>query len=110
MHRIIKVAVFGIFVILFSSVVSPVNADRRDLFCFLEASAVDVKVKVWEEDRRGNKGRLIWVGIVKQGQRQRINTRTGGVRFSSSTYVGTKDALSGDNSRWCEEGSTVGVP
>ena len=110
MLRIIKVALFVIFVVLFSAIVSPLRADRRDLHCYLEATTVDVKVVVWEEDRQGNKGSLIWQGIVKPGKRQRINTRTGGIRVSSSTYIGTNNALSGDNSRWCDEGSTVGVP
>jgi hypothetical protein len=99
-----------IFGMLFSAIVSPANADRRDLFCYLEATTVDAKVVVWEEDRQGNKGPLIWQGIVKTGNRQRINTRTGGIRLSSSTSIGTNHALSGDTSRWCEEGSTVGVP
>ena len=110
MPRVIKVSMFVIFVILFSAIVSPLKADRRDLFCFLQATTVDVKVVVWEEDRQGNKGPLIWRGIVRQGKRQRINTRTGGIRYSSTVYIDTNDALSGDTSRWCEEGSTVGVP
>ncbi len=108
-HRVIKVSMFVIFLILFSAIVSPLKADRRDLFCFLQATTVDVKVLVWEEDRQGNKGPLIWQGIVRQGKRQRINTRTGGIRLSSTIYIDTNDALSGDTSRWCEEGATVGV-
>jgi hypothetical protein len=110
MHRIMKVLVLVIFVILFSALISPVKADKRDLFCYLEATTVDVIVVVWEEDRQGNKGPQIWQGIVKTGHRQRINTRTGGIRLSSSIYIDTNNALSGDTSRWCEEGSTVGVP
>ena len=109
MHRIIKVSMFVIFVILLSAMVSPLKADVRDLYCYLQATNVDVIVVVWEEDRQGNKGAQIWSGLVKQGQRQRINTRTGGIRYSSTIYS-NKDALSGDTSRWCEEGSTIGVP
>jgi hypothetical protein len=110
MHRVIKVSIFVIFTILLSAIVSPLKADRRDLYCYLEATTVDVRVEVWEEDRQGNKGQLIWRGIVRQGTRQRINTRTGGIRYASSTYIDTNNATSGDESRWCEEGSTVGVP
>jgi len=99
-----------IFAILFSAIVSPLKADRRNLHCYLEATTVDVRVEVWEEDRRGNKGPLLWRGIVRQGKKHRINTRTGGIRVSSSTYIDTNNALSGDTSRWCEEGFTVGVP
>ena len=109
MHRVIKISIFVIFTILLSAIVSPLKADRRDLYCYLEAITVDVRVEVWEEDRQGNKGEQIWTGLVKQGQRQRINTRTGGIRYSSTVYS-NKDALSGDTSRWCEEGGTIGVP
>jgi len=110
MHQILKVSVLVIFVILVSAFMSPLKADRLDLYCYLEASTVDVRVEVWEEDRQGNKGLLLWKGIVKQGQRKRINTRTGGIRLASTVYVDTNDALSGDDSRWCENGTTIGVP
>ena len=110
MHQFLKISMFVIFVILFSAIVAPLKADRRDTHCYLEATTVDVRVEVWEEDRRGNKWQLIWRGIVRQGKRQRINTRTGGLRYSSTVYIDKKDPLSGDTSRWCEEGSTVGVP
>ena len=110
MHRILKVSLGVILVMLFSSIISPVEADRRDLFCFLQASSLDVKIEVWEEDKRGNKGQLIWRGLVKQGQRQRIDTRTGAIRYASNIYLDTTNASSGDTSRWCEEGTTIGVP
>ena len=110
MHRTINVSAFVIFTILILALASPVKADRKDLYCFLNANTVDVKVEVWEEDRRGNKGPLIWRGIVKNGTRQRVNTRTGGIRYASTVYVDTNEPLSGDESRWCEEGGTIAVP
>ena len=110
MHRIINVSLLVIFVLLASAIVSPLKADRIDLYCYLEASTVDVRLEVWEEDKQGNKGPLLWKGVIKQGQRKRINTRTGGIRLASTINVDTNDALSGDNSRWCENGSTIGVP
>ncbi len=110
MHRAINVSAFVIFAILVLATASPVKADRKDLHCYLNAITVDVKVEVWEEDRRGNKGPLIWRGIVKKGTRQRINTRTGGIRYARSVYVDTNEPLGGDTSRWCEEGGTIAVP
>ncbi len=110
MHRTIKVSVFVILMILILVTASPVKADRQDLYCYLEAITVDVKVEVWEEDRRGNKGPLIWRGIVRKGTRQRINSRTGGIRYARSVYIDTNEPLGGDTSRWCEEGGTIAVP
>ena len=110
MHRKINVSLLVIFVLLASAFVSPLKADRIDLYCYLEASTVDVRIEVWEEDKQGNKGPLLWKGVVKQGQRKRINTRTGGIRLASTINVDTNDALSGDNSRWCDSGATIGLP
>ena len=110
MQRIIEVSILVILIILISAIISPVNADRKELYCYLESTTVDLKVEVWEEDRRGNKGQLVWRGLIKKGQRQRINSRTGGIRYASSVYLNKNEPLSGDQSRWCEEGGTVGVP
>ena len=110
MSHIIKAAAFAIFIILISASFSPVRADRNDLYCYLQAINTPTKVEVWEEDRGGNKGQLIWRGIVKPGARQIINTRTGNIRYASTVYIDTNDPLSGDVSRSCEEGGTIGVP
>ena len=110
MHRTINVSAFVILSILILATAPPARADRQDLHCYLNAITVDVKVEVWEEDRRGNKGPLIWRGIVKKGTRQRINTRTGGIRYARTVYVDTNEPLGGDTSRWCEEGGAIAVP
>ena len=110
MYRIGKISLLVLLAIVFSAVISPLQADVRDLYCFLQANTTDVRVEVWEEDRRGNKGQLIWRGIVRPGKRQRINSRTGNIRYASSVYVKTNEPLSGDDSRTCEEGITIGVP
>ena len=110
MYRIAKVLMLVVFVSFFTVVISPVQADVRDLYCFLQATTTDVRVEVWEEDRLGNKGQLIWRGIVRPGKRQRINSRTGNIRYASSVYVDKNEPLSGDDGRTCEEGITIGVP
>lgn len=110
MYRLGRVLMLAFLLSLFFAAISPLHADVRDLYCYLQASTVDVKVAVWEEDRQGNKRQLIWRGIVKPGKRQKINSRAGNIRFSSSVYVGTDDPLSGDTGRTCEEGITIGVP
>lgn len=110
MYRIANVLMLAVFISLISVVVSPVQADVRDMYCFLQAGSTDVRIEVWEEDRLGNKGKLIWRGIVRPGKRQRINSRTGNIRYSSSVYVDKNEPLSGDDGRTCEEGITIGVP
>jgi hypothetical protein len=88
----------------------PLQADVIDNYCYLEAGNVDVYVVVWEEDRQGNKGKKIWQGIVKKSQRVKIQSFFGSIRYSGTVYVKTQDALSGDQSRWCSNAATIGVP
>ena len=110
MYQGLKVFLLAAVLLLFLSAVSPLRADIMDMYCYLEAGNVDTYVEVWEEDRQGNKGPQIWQGIVKKGTRVKITNRFGTIRYSSTIYVGSKDALSGDQSRWCESAATIGVP
>ena len=110
MNRPLVVLLSAVVVYSLLAVYSPVQADVQDAFCYLEADSVDVYVIVWEEDRQGNKGRQIWNGIIKQGRRVRIPSRTGGIRYSSTVNLYQQDAVSGDTSRWCSDAESIGVP
>ncbi len=110
MNRSFKLFLSAVVLISLLAVNSPLQADVPDLYCYLEADSVDVYVIVWEEDRLGNKGRQIWNGIIKQGKRVKIPSRSGAIRYSSTIYLDQNNALSGDTSRWCSEATTVGVP
>ena len=110
MYRLFKVFLSAAVLISVLTAVSPLRADRPDMYCYLEAGSVDTYIVVWEEDRQGNKGHKIWQGIVKKGTRVKIPNRFGSIRYSSTVYIGKQDALSGDTSRWCGDAETVGVP
>ena len=110
MNRPLKILLSAAVLFSLLAIYSPVQADTQDYFCYLEADSTDVYIVVWEEDRRGNKGRQIWNGIIKQGRRVRIPSRSGSIRYSSTIYIGKEDALSGDTSRWCSDAESIGVP
>jgi len=110
MYRPFIVSLAAAMIMTLLAVVSPLRADVLDLYCYLEATNVDTYVVVWKEDRQGNKGRQIWQGVVKQGQRVKIIAPTGTIRYSGTVNIKSQDALSGDQSRWCENGATIGVP
>ena len=102
---------FVVVVIICAAGPSPLHAQENvDYHCYLVAKTVDVGVEVWENDRLGNKGQLIWRGIIRQGQRQKIYSRFGRIRYASNIYMDRKWATSGDVNRWCDSGSTIGVP
>jgi hypothetical protein len=69
-----------IFLILISAgFLTTTQAAGDDTSCYLEAS-VDVFVAVWNVDDGGNKGYLIWKGVVKPGKPKLIRTFDGQMR------------------------------
>ncbi len=111
MHRIVQISILVVVLIICSAMQSPLKAQEiENYYCYLVANTVDVGVEVWENDRLGNKGQLIWRGIIRQGQRQRIYSRFGRIRYASNIYMDRKWATSGDANRWCDSGGTIGVP
>ena len=110
MNRPLKLLLSAVVLFSILAVYSPLQADVQDVYCYLEADSTDVYVIVWEEDRYGNKGRQIWNGIIREGRRVKIYSRTGAIRYSETTILDKLDALSGDTSRWCSDGESVGVP
>lgn len=110
MKRRLTVSALVMGAILTFTATPTVEADVVDLYCYMEASTVDVVVKVWDLDRQGNKRGLIWQGRIEKGKRQIIRPRFGRIRYSTSIDVDRKSPLSGDVSRGCEDGETIGVP
>ena len=51
MQRRILLVVIVTAAIFLSAAASPLRADVRDLYCYLEASSVDVRVEVWEHEK-----------------------------------------------------------
>jgi len=111
MHRIIQISMFVVIMIICSALESPLKAQNNvNYYCYLVANSKDVGVEAWENDRLGNKGQLIWRGIIKEGQRQKIYSRFGRIRYASDIYIDSNRATSGDVNRWCDSGNTIGIP
>ena len=81
-----------------------------DTYCYFSANTIDVMVKVWHVDRRGNKGYRIWEGIIRKGERKLIRAFDGRIRYAVSKNIEGNVAYSVDKSRWCDKGQVIGVP
>lgn len=100
---------FAFGVLLLAGFLTTAQAGEDDNNCYLEAS-VDARVEVWNLDDDGNKGYLIWKGVIKQGDRKLIRSIDGRIRYASTTNLEENTALDGDVDRWCNNGSSIGVP
>ena len=112
MKKIFLLSMMMGLIVLSAGFVSLSSADdsSADTYCYFSASSVDVMVKVWHADRRGNKGYRIWEGIIRKGERKLIRTFDGRIRYSTTINVDKPPAYSGDKSRSCSNGQVIGVP
>ncbi len=89
---------------------SSADDSQSDTYCYFSANSIDVMVKVWHADRRGNKGYRIWEGIIRKGDRKLIRTFDGRIRYSTSRNIDKPPVYSGDKGRSCDKGQIIGVP
>ena len=98
-----------VFILISVRFLSTAQAAEDDTYCYLEAST-DVMVVVWNQDDRGNKGYLLWKGVLKQGDRKLIRTFDGKMRSATTKDYEDNAPLEGDRDRWCNDGKSIGVP
>ncbi len=108
--RITKgIFLLAVLILISAGFLSTTQAAEEDTYCYLQA-ATDVMVVVWNADNRGNKGYLLWKGVLKQGERKLIRTFDGKIRVATTKAYAKNAPLEGDRSRWCNGGKTIGVP
>ena len=109
MLNIKRIIILVFLICITTGFLSTTQAADDDTSCYLEAS-VDVFVAVWNLDDGGNKGYLIWKGVVKPGKPKLIRTFDGQMRIATTTDYEDNAPLEGDIDRWCNDGKTIGVP
>ena len=110
MKEIVRLLTTLFLVIIVTGFLSVAEAAEQGSYCYLEARHTDVRVEVWDLDKLGNKGQLIWKGVIRKGQRKQIRTSDGHLSYGSTTYIDKNEPLSGGRSRWCNDGNIIGVP
>ena len=112
MKKIGRLSTIVFLTTVIASLISLAEAQdtKEDNYCYLVANSVDVRVKVWPVDRRGNKGQKLWEGILKKGEKKLIRTPDGRIRYATRRNLADDQLFSGDKSRWCHKGQTIGVP
>ncbi len=104
-----RMTLLAFLIFVSAGFLSTTQAAEEDTHCYLEAST-DVMVVVWNQDDLGNKGYLLWKGVLKQGDRKLIRTFDGKIRVATTKDYEDNAPLEGDRTRWCNGGKTIGVP
>jgi hypothetical protein len=109
MKKIKRIIILAFLISITAGFLSTTQAAEDDNYCYLEAS-VDVFVAVWHLDDDGNRGYLIWEGVVKPGKPKLIRTFSGQMRIATTTDYKDNAPLEGDDDRWCNGGASIEVP
>ena len=81
---------------------------QEENFCYITTNRNVVYVVIYELDRQGNRGDIIFGGWIEDGERIPIEAEKGAIRYN---YKLTEEGpLSGDVSRWCINGNDILVP
>ena len=108
--NVTKSITFLAFLIIISAgFLSSTQAAEEDTYCYLQAGT-DVMVVVWNLDDMGNKGYVLWKGVLKRGDRKLIRTFDGKMRIATTKDYEDNGPLEGDRDRWCNGGKIIGVP
>jgi len=96
--------------IVFSGILSAVESPAAEGTCYLQATNTDVFVKVFDLDRGGNMGHMIWEGRLNAHQSAKITTPHGRFRYYYNSQPDKDQASSGGINRWCNNNHSVLVP
>jgi len=77
--------------------------------CYLKATT-DASVEVYDLNRDGNQGDMIWQGRLKEGQRVLLKAPHARFRCKYNSEPDEQQALSIGPDKWCDGDQNVGVP
>ena len=90
---------FIIVVVFFLTLSSQVTAE--DSTCWLKAPAQDdIWVIVYETNRDGDRGKIIWEGKIVAGEKKQIKSASGRIRYDYAREEG--QPYEGDLGRFCD--------
>jgi hypothetical protein len=77
--------------------------------CYLEATT-DVYVEVYDLDREGNDGQMLWSGRLNDGDKVLLKAPHARFRYKYNSEPDKKRALSVGPDKWCDGQNNVAVP
>lgn len=110
MKRIYPCVSIIFLAVILTGMLSAPGAIANPGSCYLKAKATDVYVKLFDLNRDGDTGSLIWQGRINQGQEVLVTVPHARFRYYYNASPDVNQPMSGGNDRWCDSKRTVGVP
>lgn len=109
MKKLCSSFLFVFIAALLSLLVMPSAALSDEGTCYIEA-VTDVYVELYDLDRDGNHGEMIWSGRLKQGETALIKAPHARFRYKYNDQPDEEQALSVGADKWCNGKTRVAVP
>ena len=109
MRKLSLLSLSVLFATAFSILILPPWAHSEEGSCYLEA-LTDVYVEVYDLDRQGNQGSMIWHGRLDDGEKVLIKTPNARFRYKFNSQPDKKQPLSVGPDKWCDGKHNVAVP
>jgi hypothetical protein len=110
MKRIYQSLKIFFFAIILTGMISGSQSSAEEGSCYLKSLNTDVFVIVYDLNRNGDMGSLLWQGRINKGQEVFIRAPHARFRYYYNAQPDVNQPMSGGNSRWCDNQRTVGVP
>ena len=110
--KIIKTSIpllSALFAVALSILIVPPSAFSEEGTCYLEA-VTDVYVEVYDLDRQGNDGEMIWSGRLNDGETVLIKAPHARFRYKFNNQPDEKQPLSVGPDKWRDGKHSVAVP
>lgn len=95
------------FAIMLSGIFVIPAASAEDNTCWLEAVNSDIYITVWDLDTEGNEMTMIWEGLLTLGNKQKLITSNGKIRYYRNV---SGEANSAGIDEMCQNAETVSLP
>lgn len=96
--------------IVFFGFLSTAESIAEEGTCYLQATNSDVFVKVFDLDRDGNMGQMVWEGRINAHQSVKITMPHGRFRYYYNAQPDEDQPTSGGFDRWCNNNHSVLIP
>ena len=97
-------------VVLVAGCAATSDGGPKEGACYLKATEGDVYLKVFDVDRNGNMGALVWQGRINQDQTARIQTTHAYFRYFYNSEPEVDQPFRSGADKACDDLDTVDVP
>lgn len=110
MNRMVARLALFFLAVLVAGCAATSEVGTREGACILKATQGDVYLKVFDLDRNGNMGALIWQGRINQGQTARIKTSQTYFRYFYNSEPDVDRPFSSGPDKACDDLDVVVIP